>query len=1143
MLYPLIGAAGTGKTSHIIETIRRLCEEGEQVLLLVPEQFSFEMERRILLELGHRSVGHVEVKSFSHFCRKVFQEYGGAAGERISDAARQMLMEISLDEIRDSLEQYGRAASRSGFAGSALQMIDQFKNAGVAPDDLQNFADLCREERLRQKCGELYEIYHLYQAHLEQGFVDEREDLSRCVELLRGKNYFKNLHVFLDSFRDFTPVERELISLIMENCKGIYLSILSKNLEIKGNSENIAESDAFKIVKENALHIISEAKQHNCPVAAPTRFERAYRYQSEDLLWLSEMLCERKPHAYGGPCRDLKVYQAADPYEELRYTAAQIVHLIKNEGYHYRDFTIIVRSLEKYQTPMEQLFRQYDIPLFWDARIDIRHVALIRGLLSALDAVAEGYATEHILAFAKSPIFGLAPTAVLELENYCYTWNVKKEQWLRPFEGNPRGISPTFREEEQEELCRINELAAVIMAPIRRLKEKLNHTDGLGFSTAVYAFLEEINARQHLNDAFGREDLHYEEILQQNSEAWDLLMDLLDTTATVLRDHPLPLERLVELFRSALLTCDFGSIPNTLDQVSVGTADRIRPNEPKVVFVLGMNQGEFPPQLGEQPFFTDSEREILLESGIQIGPTILRQSDYEQMYLYSALTAASHKLYLTYHLALSDGSECAPSTLLQSILTLTEQRPLLKREQLGELFFAVNDNTVLQCLCSHYQQDTPVLSALDQHIRSSDEAPLLEQVESILAREDFSLEDQALARELFGAIMRLSPTTVNKYFSCPFSYFCYSGLGLRSRRRADFSAIEAGNLLHHLLKVMIERHGGKGLCELSLPKMEEESRQIVEDYLSSIPGGSQQLQERSRSLFRNLAHRATFILKQLADEFAQSEFEPLYCELPIRQYADPSEPHIPPVVFETKDGVKLSIEGIVDRVDVMEKNGRRFARVIDYKSGGQSFSFTEMYYGLKLQMLLYLLSICENGSGKLKDALPGGVLYFPATDAALSIERGADDSKIETERRKNYKMKGLLLEDEDCIHGMERPTVKAGKKGGEVKSVAGAFIPAETTSTGAWHSSRSKLANENQMKLIFKHIRHLMEGMAEDLGEGRIAAVPTGSKSEKPCTYCEFRSICQHQDSDRENILDKMKKEDCFSAMEELHKDEEGGAF
>jgi len=1134
MLYPLVGAAGTGKTTYMIERIRQLCAEGEKVLLLVPEQFSFEMERRILLEVGRQSVGLVEVKSFSHFCRKVFMEFGGGAGQYITDAAKAMLMHSSLHQLKDKLEQYGKAASRPGFAASALKLIEQFKNAGTKPEDLQKFAELCGEERLKSKCMELHEIYSVYQANLEQGFVDDREDLARAVELLRGKNYFKNHYIFLDSFRDFTPVEREMISVMMESCKGIYLSIMAKNIENKGKKSNNDSNDVFKVVKDNALHIISAAKERLMPVSAPLYFEKAHRYRYEELEWLAQMLTEIRPQPLNGDCDALTVYQAADPYEELRYTAAQISHLIKNEGYHYKDFTIITRDLAKYQTAMEQLFRRYDIPLFWDNRMDIRHVAVVRALLEALDAVQTNFATEHILALAKSPLMGLEHTAVLELENYCYLWSVKKEQWLQPFSGNPQGITARLDDEDKALLERINTTASAVMTPLLHLKEALSDADGLQFAQGVYSFLEEVSARDKLKAAFATEGLLYEEMLQQNNEAWDILMDLLDTMAAILKGQITPMDQLIELFRMGIEASDFGTIPNTLDQVAVGTADRIRPNAPKVVFVLGMNQGEFPPKIQEQPFFTDGERETLLEAGIQLGPTIVRQNDYEQLYLYSALTAASERLYLCYHLSLSDGSECAPSPLIRSILSLTNNRALLTKEQLGELFFAANEATVFDTLCRQYRRDEPMISALYEYIKRADSGEKLEVLESVLSRRGFAMEDEEMASQLFGREMRLSPSNVDKYFSCPFSYYCYAGLRLRARRKADYSSLEAGSLLHHLLAEMITRHGGKGLQDLSMAQLEQESAHLVDAYLADCMGDPDKLKKRSQYLFRTLAHRASYILKQLGDEFAQSEFEPLYCELPIRPYSQ-----VEPVIFESNDGVRLSIEGIVDRVDVMEKNGRRYARVIDYKSGGQSFSFTEMYHGLKLQMLLYLLSICENGKGKLRDAVPGGVLYFPATDAALQTAHSSDGEAVKQQRRKHYKMTGLVLEDEDCIFGMEQPQVKQSKKG-EQKQVMGEYIPVKSTANG-WHASQSKLATEPQMKLIFKHIRRLMTDMADDLTHGHIDAKPLGTKSQQPCTYCEFKSICQVPNSGRQTVFEAMKtlsKEECFESLAQQYNEE-----
>lgn len=1130
MLYPLIGTSGTGKTTFIVEKIKELVALGEKVLLLVPEQFSFEMERKVLLEVGTKSVGLVEVKSFSHFCRKVYMEFGGGAGEKISDAAKVMLMHIALSAVRDKLEYYGRASAKSGFAASALQIIEQFKNGGIMPSDLRKFSEFSDDERLREKTAEIFEIYSVYQAYLEGDFVDEREDLARCVEILRGKNYFKDTNIILDSYRDFMPIEREMISVMMDSCKDIYFSILAPDLSLKNEKDN----GILNIVKENALKIISLAKNKNISVASPQYFTEAYRFKTEDLKWLSEQLTKFKFSKYEGEDRSISVYRAADPYEELHYVAAQIASLVREEGYHYKDFTIIARSLENYQTMIEPLFKRYQIPLFWDNRVDIRHISLIRAILEALECIKSNFETNHVLALAKSPIMGLDYTAVLELENYCYTWNIRKDLWFADWKNNPRGISSSFSEKEKEQLQNIKNTAQFIINPLLRLKENLKNADGLKFASAIYAFLQEIQAKDNLQNAFSTENLLYEEILQQNNEAWNVLMDLLDVMANLLKGHILPTEQLIELFEMGIQVCDYGEIPNTLDQVSIGTADRIRPNQPKVVFVIGFNRGEFPPKVAEQPFFSDSEREILLEAGIQIGPTVLRQSSYEQMYIYSALTAPSEKLFLTYHLSLGNGSETSPAPLLLDLISNLGDEIVSTREDLGDLFFAANELTVFDTLCRYFRNDNSIISALYQQVKQTEQGQKISKIEKLLNKEDFIIQNQDLARQLFGTYMRLSPTNVNKYFSCPFSYFCYTGLHLRARKKADYSSIEAGNLLHHLLAQMIIRYGGKGLKDLSLQDLERESGEIVDKYLEDCIGDPSKLQKRSQYLFKSIAHKASFILKQLGDEFSQSQFEPLFCELEISKGSV-----VPPVVFKTEDGIKLSIEGIVDRVDVMDKNGRNYARVIDYKSREHKFSFTEMYYGLKLQMLLYLLSICENGSGKLKNAVPAGVLYFPAHNASFKVQRDADNSEIKLQRRKHYKMTGLVLEDEDCIFGMEEPILKKAKKADdEQKMVLGEYIPVKSTANG-WHATQSKLANEQQMKLIFKHIRQLMTDMAQNLSQGKIEAFPKGTKSEQPCTFCEFKNICQHQENDKKFIFSSMKKDKCFDELEKLYNDEE----
>lgn len=1137
MLKLIVGPSGSGKTTYMMAELRRLWQAGGQVLLLVPEQFSFQMERRVLLELGGKAQGQVLVKSFSHLCRWVYQQYGGGAGQPISEAARLILLSLTLDDLGSSLKEYGRAAKKPGFAPALLQLFDQCKNAGVSPQDLADFSQEEPGERLREKTLELSQLYETYQAYVSRSFVDERDDLARCIQLLQGKNAFKDWTVLVDSFRDLTPMEQKMLDVMLESCKGMELSILSNNLEITGKNENQNENNSFNIVKENALHIISLAKQRQRPVAAPIKLKEAPRYKKPQLAWLAENLTKLSPKAYEGPQGGVHVYRGADPYDELRFAAAQISHLVKTEGLRYRDFTIIVRDMEQYETSVDALFRQHEIPLFRDRRREIRSVALIRGVQEALEAVRCNFATEHMLALAKSPLLGLDSTTVLELENYCRVWRIQRQQWLSPFEGNPDGLSARPDPEQAQRLERLNACAAALREPLLHLKEALQEADGLAFAQGIYGYLEEIGAREKLRQAFGREDLLYEKLLQENSEAWDLLMDLLDTLAQLLKGRVLPLEQLCELFRLGVEASDFGTIPNTLDQVTIGSADRIRPNEPKIVFVLGMNEGEFPPQLTEQPFFTGSERQALLEKGLALGPTIPRQSDYEELYAYSALTAASQGLYLCYHQLNQKGEAAQPSLRLRQILSLSGVREQ-SRQSLGEGFFAVNGPSAFMAYCRESAQHSAAGTALRQVLEEEGWSPRLRQVEQALEQRPFALEDKNLAWELFGPVLHLTSTNVDQYFSCPFAYFCYSGLHLREPRRADYSALEAGNLLHHLLAQMVSRHGGKGLGELSFEQLEQESAQLVEDYLRDCAGDPEKLRQRSQYLFRSLSRRAAYLLRQLGEEFQQSQFEPLYCELPIRPGS-----LVPPVQFGSPSGLRISIEGIVDRVDVMEAQGRRYARVVDYKSGGQTFSFGEMVRGLKLQMLLYLLSICQNGQGPLEGAVPAGVLYFPAKEASVSVPPGTSSQEVAQLRRKQYRMTGLVLEDDVCIQGMERPQLVPGKgKNAEPRPmIKGTYIPVESTAKG--YHARSKLVTEGEMGEIFRHIRRLMGQMAEELSQGEIPASPQGTKSRPPCTYCAYRSICRRQEEAPAQELESLKREDAFALLSQLdqQEDEEGG--
>ena len=162
----------------------------------------------------------------------------------------------------------------------------------------------------------------------------------------------------------------------------------------------------------------------------------------------------------------------------------------------------------------------------------------------------------------------------------------------------------------------------------------------------------------------------------------------------------------------------------------------------------------------------------------------------------------------------------------------------------------------------------------------------------------------------------------------------------------------------------------------------DRTAQLLHQFLADRVSRSESLSKRFHYLFERLSITLTRLLRQLAAEFAQSEFEPVRYELPIRQGGE-----VAPLELMLENGVRVSVEGIVDRVDLMEKDGKKYVRVVDYKSGSKNFQLDDVYYGLNLQMLIYLFSIWKNGTGELANCLPAGVLYLPAKDHIITASR------------------------------------------------------------------------------------------------------------------------------------------------------------
>ena len=265
-------------------------------------------------------------------------------------------------------------------------------------------------------------------------------------------------------------------------------------------------------------------------------------------------------------------------------------------------------------------------------------------------------------------------------------------------------------------------------------------------------------------------------------------------------------------------------------------------------------------------------------------------------------------------------------------------------------------------------------------------------------------------------------------------------------------------------------------------------------------------------LYNRLQKSVSEVLSRLILEFTRSSFVPVDFELKIDK-----DGSIAPYRTELEDGTSVSLKGIVDRVDMMELNGKKYIRIVDYKSGKKEFKLSDVLSGLNMQMLLYLFSIWENGSAYYgENIVPSGFLYMPARAEYVKPERAQSDEGIALKKAQTLRMSGMILGEDAVILGMD-------------ETVSGCFVPVERDGTKFKSNS---LISLHQLSKLKKKVDKSIKEMASSLKKGKIPATPTIKSLSSACDYCDYRSVCSHESGKNEKYLNDLSNKKCLELLE-----------
>lgn len=1076
MLHLLLGRAKTGKTTKMLATVARNGPKRPQVIL-VPEQVSHAMERQLCAQCGPRASQYGEILSFTRLAHRVFTQGGGLAVPQLDGGGRLLLMSQAVASVSGRLKVYGRPSQKAAFLEQLLATADELKSYCVAP---QALVAAGREQTGEpgDRLQDLGLILGAYQALTQTQAADPRDRLTRLADKLGECPWFRGKDVYLDSFLDFTPQQRLVLDRALEQAHSVTVLLPCDGLE--------GGAAVFATARRTAWQLLERCKVRGIRgeyEILPDRRDGAGG-------WLSHL----EAHLFGDgrPCaqeegKGLVLYRGENPYGEVEWVAGEILRLVKERGWHFRDIAVSARTMERYEPVLETVFRRYQIPLFLGRVEPILEKPILTLLTAALDTVANHYEYEDLFRYLKTGLAGVDWEDLDRLENYVLRWDIRGSRWTRKedWTWHPQGYAIPWKEEDRALVAQLNQLRRRIVPPLEELSQVKRGT-GAQLAQALYHFLEAIELPQRLTQRAAQ--LRDQGELQQAEEyrqLWQILVQALEQCAQLLRDQVLELDYFSDLFRLVLSQYSVGAIPVALDQVTAGDAPRLAHTGCKALFLLGVEDEQFPLISQSPGLLTDQDRALLTDRGLELAPSADHRLDREQTIAYDILTRPTELLVLT-----------CPKTAEGSL-----RRPAVLWNRLEQMFPG--------CPRGQERPENRLLAplpALELGAERREEAllqglarrPGWEEMPHRLAQARDSVRgslSQAQVEELYGRQVALSASKMDKLNSCHFAYFLQYGLKAQPRKPAGFDAPETGTFVHYVLEHVLKTAKEEGgIRQLTDQRRRELIGAAVEQYLTQELGGLEDQTPRFRYLFQRLLGSVELIVANVVEELEHSQFEPLAFELGFGKGKE-----LPPVQIEV-EGITLSLSGFVDRVDGWEKDGRLYLRVVDYKTGQKSFSLTDVWHGLSLQMLLYLFTLQERGEPYFgKPILPAGVLYLPARDMLLpgSREMGEDQRRREADRA--LRRSGLLLRDEEVLWAMEQ----WGPEGPR-------FLPLRVGKGG--QLSGDSLATAEQWGRLSKRLDHLLQEMGRELIRGDVDADPyLKGGGQTACDFCDFAQACHFE--------------------------------
>ena len=1132
------GPSGSGKSHRIYEEImQRAAEEpGRNFLIIVPDQFTMQTQKDLVMRSDRDGILNIDVLSFGRLSHRILEEVGTKEMPVLDDTGKSLVLQKVAADLKEQLPAMGSLLHKQGYIHEVKSAISEFMQYGISTQDMDKLITSAQKRgALAMKLKDLKTLYRGFQDYIRDHFITTEETLDVLRRSLSKSKILKGSVVVFDGFTGFTPIQNRLIQELMRVCAETIVTVTIGVGEDPYKMDG--EQKLFHLSKKTVADLEKLAAEAEVErgedlfvKGGPNRFAKA-----PALHYLEQNLFRYQYEPYAGEQQEIHMFEALSPREEVHQTALYIRHLIREQGMTYRDIAVVIGDLEGYASYVETEFGQLEIPCFLDRTRGIVLNPMIEYIKSALQLYIKDFSYDTVFHFLRSGMADISREEIDELENYVIrtgargyrTYSRLFTRRTEELQGNAEGSEQA----EEKTMERLNRIRQQFMDAVEILHMGSQEKAG-DYVSHLYDFLEQNQVQQKLlnyQQQFEKEgDLSR---AREYAQIYRLVMDLLDQVYELLGEEEISRQEFADILEAGFGEITVGTIPQNVDRIVVGDMERTRLKQVKVLFFLGVNDGNIPKNASKGGIISDMDREFLIESGTEMAPSPRQQMYIQRLYLYLNMTKPSEQLYLSYAKVNSEGKGIRPSYLIDTVRKLfpamsveyPQNRSRLEQiegRQEGARYLAEELREYVEgTLPEEERQDFYLMyRAYEADAAGRDlltRAAFRRYRESGLSR--------IVARALYGQQLENSVSRLETYAACACRHFLQYGLSLQEREEFGFEASDMGTVYHAIL----ENFAGK-LAESNLTWWDftenfaaKAVKESVEAYAATYGETVLYSSARNEYAITRMSRILTRTVLTLQKHLKQGSFQPDDYELSFRFAEDLDSIHV-----DLSEDEKMHLQGRIDRIDVSEDAEHVYVKVIDYKSGNRKFDLAALYYGLQLQLVVYMNAAMEMESRKHpdKEIVPAALLYYHIDDPTIETPVELTDEQINEQILAKLRMNGVVNSDPEVVERLDRYM--------QDKSVV---IPVEKKKDGSF-SARSGVLSREEMQLISSYVDAKIRSIGREILDGKIAANPYEKGNEEACTYCAYKKVCgfdgsipgyekrQLEDLDKQALMQRMQE-------------------